>query len=119
MKKLLAVIIAAMALCLTTRADSIETLTTTESVTTSIGCWNPAVCGDPSAYWNAWDLPLPSIEPPANDFSPITGSLYNWNESAMQYEYWPTSAPVATPEPETLALLVVGLLLLGLANKVS
>jgi hypothetical protein len=111
MRKLLIVITAALALCITARADSIENLQTTESVSVSVGCWNPSVCGDPAAYWSAWDLPVPVIEPPSADFSASGVVLHNWNtDSAMQCEYWP-STPVATPEPSVLALLVAGLLL--------
>jgi hypothetical protein len=48
---LLAVLLAPLA-----RAD---TITTTETVDVTVGCWDPAVCGDPAAFWNALDLPVP------------------------------------------------------------
>jgi hypothetical protein len=117
MRKLLVVITAALALAFTTRADSIEVLTTAETVSVSVGCWNPAVCGDPAAYWSAWGLPVPAVEPPYADFSASGAVLFNWNtDTAMQCEYWPTT-PVATPEPSALALLVAGLLLVGLLRR--
>jgi hypothetical protein len=117
MRKILALIAVSLALCLPARADSIEVLTTAETVRVSVGCWNPAVCEDPAAYWSAWNLRVPDVEPPYADFSPSGVVLINWNtDSAMLCEYWP-STPVATTEPAVLVMLVAGLMFVGLRRR--
>jgi len=115
MKKLLLLFAAALSLAFTTRADSVENLTTTGSVTATVGCWNPAVCGDPLAYWTAWDLPVPVVEPPASDFG--AGVWFDWShDPQLLSEYW-SADTVATPEPSSLALLGVPLVLFILRGR--
>jgi len=53
MKPILLVLLAVL-LAPPARAD---TITITGTVSVQVGCWNPAVCGNPAAFWNALDLP--------------------------------------------------------------
>jgi hypothetical protein len=110
MKRPLLLLAALLALGPSSRADSIENHVTTESVSVSVGCWNPALCGDPADYWQAWDLPLPVVEPPAADFSPVTGTLLDWDDPSVQCQFWPADSPVSASEPSALVLLVAGLM---------
>jgi hypothetical protein len=108
---LLAVLLAPLA-----RAD---TITTTETVGVSVGCWNPAVCGDPAAFWNALDLPVPAIEPPAADFVPIGDPpLFIFTYDAADGEMIATPVDsVTTPEPSAALLFGTGLLVLIIIRK--
>ena len=67
---LLAVILAPFA-----RAD---TLTTTATVYVSVGCWDPAICGNPAAYWSGLGLNVPAVEPPADDFLTSGVLVFDW-----------------------------------------
>jgi hypothetical protein len=96
------------------RADSIQTYTTTETVTVFTGCWNPAVCGDPAAFWDALGLPVPVVEPPATDFAPVGPALYTFSEGPG---HTIIATPVGdsrivTPEPSTFLLMCTGLFVL-------
>jgi hypothetical protein len=105
---LLAVLLAPLA-----RAD---TITTTETVSVQVGCWNPAVCGDPAAFWDALGLPVPAIEPPAADFVPIGDPplfIFSYDSADGTMLATPVDATVATPEPRTIVLLGAGLAVLA------
>jgi hypothetical protein len=114
-------VVALLAFGATARADTIqESNTTTDSVAVSVGCWNPALCDDPAAYWNALGLNVPLVEPPASDFAPVgEPMLINWTTSPPAWfvdtplgSDPPAPAAVATPEPASLAFLSMGCLLL-------
>jgi hypothetical protein len=97
---LLAVLFAPLA-----RAD---TITTTGTVSVQVGCWNPAVCGDPAAYWNGIGLNVPAVEPPADDFSADGTLLFDWaHDPPTWFVDTPLCRrdPVSTPEPGSLTLL--------------
>ncbi len=103
---LLAVLLAPLA-----RAD---TITTTGTVSVQVGCWNPAVCGDPAAFWGALGLPVPAIEPPAADFVPVGDPpLFLFTYDAADGTMIATPVDfVSTPEPTVALLLGIGLLVL-------
>ena len=65
--RIMFVVLALVILTPFARADS---LTTTGTVSVQVGCWNPASCSDPAAFWDALGLAVPAAEPPAADFAP-------------------------------------------------
>jgi hypothetical protein len=109
--KLMFVVLALAILTPFARADS---LTTTGTVDVSIGCWNPAVCGDPAAFWDALGLPVPAVEPPAADFAPYgMPPLFIFSlDASGDLIATPVVDSVTTPEPTVALLLGIGLLVL-------
>jgi hypothetical protein len=111
------VILALVILTPFARADS---LTTTGTVTVSVGCWNPAVCGDPAAYWNALGLPVPAIEPPSSDFAPYGDPpLFLFSLDASGDLIATPVDAISTPEPTVVLLLAVGLLVLVIRKRLA
>lgn len=109
------------------RGDTVtETHPTTDTVTITVGCWNPAVCGNPAAYWTALGLNVPIVEPPTGDFLTSGALVYDWvNNPPTWFHDTPlglppystatVTAPVTqTPEPKTGVLVSLGLIVLFL-----
>src|ERR1700732_1589028 len=110
------IVAALLVLGTTARADSIENYPTTDTVSVSLGCWNPALCSDPAAYWNALGFNVPMVEPPASDFASVGEPMViDWTNNPPSW-FIDTSlnhaTVVATPEPGAFLLLLVGCLLL-------
>jgi len=97
------------------RADSAENNTTTDGVNVTIGCWNPAVCGDPAAYWTELGMATPAVEPAAGYFSATGPALFDWKNDAPTW-FGTSSGPIesatAVPEPSTMLFLSCGILAL-------
>jgi hypothetical protein len=110
-RRIMFVVLALVILTPFARADS---LTTAGTVTVSVGCWNPAACGDPAAFWNALGLPVPVVEPPAEDFAPYGDPpLFIFTYDAVDDTMIATPVDaISTPEPTVALLLGIGLLML-------
>jgi hypothetical protein len=118
MKKSLSLLVASLAWAAVAGADPIESLKTADVVQAQIGCWNPAVCGDPAAYWNSLDLRVPVVEPPEEDFAPYGAPmLFDWAKDPPKWFHDAPLGPVSTPEPSSAAMLAAGLLMLAALRR--
>jgi hypothetical protein len=115
MKPIILALLAVFLAPLLARAD---TITTTATVSVQVGCWNPSICSDPAAYWGALGLPVPVVEPPAEDFAPYGGPLFLFTYDASDGMMIASPIdPVATPEPGTFLLMGTGVLLFSIVSK--
>ena len=86
----------------------------------SVGCWDPAICGNPAAFWSGLGLDVPKVEPPSDDFSSTGVLLFDWAHDPPSWFHdtlWHHDL-IPTPEPSTLVLFLTALVL-GVLAKIS